>query len=237
MKYYMPGLAPTDVSWRTHNTSKQFPARHVKSSNIICINFAVPSCKATTDSTTTLKICGRDAIKTILSQRMYVWTWNASAAFLQSVVNIVLLSDGIIRGQHTAQPVIGLDTSYVARKPWRLTCGSHPNVHWCPCLVWIHQLQQPNYKKKTTSQTNRKPRHKASQFTQSNASYTFELRIHNGLFANNIQQCCTDLHLADDCNLRKGPAGSPWWCVHAQFWKHVEQCFFANDGICPVYQG
>ena len=81
MKYDMPGLAPTDVSWRTHSTSKQFPAMHVKFSHIICINWAVPSCKTTTGSTTTLKICGRDAIKTILSQGKYVWTWNASAAF------------------------------------------------------------------------------------------------------------------------------------------------------------
>ena len=45
MKYCMPWLVPINASWRTHNTSKQFPAMHVKFSKISCINFAVPSCK------------------------------------------------------------------------------------------------------------------------------------------------------------------------------------------------
>lgn len=35
MKHGMPRLVPTDVGWRTHNTSKLFPAMDFKLSNII----------------------------------------------------------------------------------------------------------------------------------------------------------------------------------------------------------
>ena len=45
MKDCEPWLVPIHVTWRTRNTSKQFPAMHVKFSKIICINFAVPNCK------------------------------------------------------------------------------------------------------------------------------------------------------------------------------------------------
>ena len=38
-------VQPIHVGRRTLNTSNQFPPMHVKSSKIICINFAVPSCK------------------------------------------------------------------------------------------------------------------------------------------------------------------------------------------------
>ena len=44
-RYCTPRLVLIYVRWRTHNTSKQFPAMHVKFPNIICINFAVPTCK------------------------------------------------------------------------------------------------------------------------------------------------------------------------------------------------
>ena len=56
-------------------------------------------------------------------------------------------------------------------------------------LVWSEYTNYNNQIKKNDILCKRKPRHKASQSTQSNASYTFELRIHNGLFAKNIQQC------------------------------------------------
>ena len=80
MTYCMPWLVPIDVSWRTHITSEQFPAMHVKFSNIICKNFVVPSCK-------TNHLCNH-SIKRFqascrwnhfLSQRIHLW-WNARAA-------------------------------------------------------------------------------------------------------------------------------------------------------------
>lgn len=168
MKYHVPGLAPTDVRWRTHNTSKQFPAMHVKFSNIIC--------------TTTSKICGRDAIKTILSQKMYVWTWNASAAFCNrwSISSFCLPALSV----DNIQPSQLLDSYFICRTQALMQNPRVTSECSLISLVWSEHTNYNNQIRWADIPCKRKPRHKTSQSTQSNASYTFALRIHNGLLAN-----------------------------------------------------
>ena len=122
MKYCMPWLVPIDVTWWTHNTSKQFAATHVKFSKTICINFAVPSCKTNHRYNHSItKFQARCHWNHCVTEHPFVsmeWTGRT----LQSVVHIVLPSACICRGQHTAQPFIG----------WRLV--QHCNRQ---CLRWL----------------------------------------------------------------------------------------------------
>ena len=66
----MPRLVPIDVSWRTDNASKQFPTMHVKFPKIICIKIAMPSCRTNRRCNHSIKNFRRDAIESILSERI-----------------------------------------------------------------------------------------------------------------------------------------------------------------------